>query len=651
MKEIFNTNFKINKHIAIVLSVVLMVTLIAGSMLISNSLNEIEEAYAASAIASVTSGDTTTIYASLNDAVNAWVDGSTLTLLSDVTITSKIQKSNIPSLTLDLNGKTITLNSSANEQRVIQINGLGSVLNIIDSSGTNAGRLTGINPGASDDGWSGAIYINSGAIVNMYGGTISGNASTNGAGVWIDGRGHVGQAQFNMYGGLITGNTATNGGGVYVGCWLYNEPTTAYFNMYGGTITDNTATNGSNVYIDRGIMTMIGGTINGGVEHSNASDDYAVIAFDANGGTGTMSAQYVLINTDTIIKDNEYYNLEAIKSVGYTREGYTFKGWNTQADGLGDKYTPGESNINISENIILYAQWEEIPPEPGPEPGPEPTPTPEPTPESKRVDENSGVSVETSDGTAIPQDITLKVVVKAEVTKVEGKVDPALIQAKLKDKEVIAKVYDVKLIQTTGGIAKEIQPSEIKEGMTIKVQFELPKDVKTKGLRVLHVHNDGTIDEINNVALNGRVALVEVASFSQFVLVTPVSHGFCVGWVVFIFAMLEMLCACIYVILRFGLIKEIVAKCKLDSLYDKMDLLTLIGLCVSVAIFLFALIALCLHQCAISIISFILAAIICGGFSCFFVQDKGIIKELKKELQQSIEDKADDKEVEEPKSE
>ena len=49
MKGIFNTNFKINKCFAIVLSVVLMVTLIAGSMLISNSFSEIEEAYAASA--------------------------------------------------------------------------------------------------------------------------------------------------------------------------------------------------------------------------------------------------------------------------------------------------------------------------------------------------------------------------------------------------------------------------------------------------------------------------------------------------------------------------------------------------------------------------------------------------------------------------
>ena len=104
-------------------------------------------------------------------------------------------------------------------------------------------------------------------------------------------------------------------------------------------------------------------------------------------------------------------------------------------------------------------------------------------------------------------------------------------------------------------------------------------------------------------------------------------------------------CACVYAILKFGLIKDIVAKLKLDALYSKMDLLTLIGLCVSGAIFLFALIALCVHQCAISIISFIFAAIVCGFFSYYFVEG---IKLLRKEHETptKVEDK-DIKDIEE----
>ncbi len=43
-----------------------------------------------------------------------------------------------------------------------------------------------------------------------------------------------------------------------------------------------------------------------------------------------------------------------------TRDGYTFKGWNTQPDGLGDNYAPNGS-INIEEDTTLYAVWEKIP--------------------------------------------------------------------------------------------------------------------------------------------------------------------------------------------------------------------------------------------------------------------------------------------------
>ncbi len=297
-------------------------------------------------------GDTE--YATLSEAISAWTEGTTLTLLTDVTINEKIYINGNITKTLDLNGKTITLASNSNEQRVIQVNDNQTVFNLLDGSGTNAGRLTGVNPGNNDNGWSGALYINSGATVNMYGGTITGNRTKNGAGVWIDGRGHRGNAKFNMYGGLITGNTATNGGGVYVGCQLNEYAGTAQFNMYGGTITGNTATNGSNVYVDKGVMTMTGGTIDGGFSNNN----YVAVSFDANEGWGTMSTQYVKKGTNTIIKANENYGTDGNKTTpAFTQEGYIFVGWNTQADGNGTNYTPGSDSINISADTTLYAKW------------------------------------------------------------------------------------------------------------------------------------------------------------------------------------------------------------------------------------------------------------------------------------------------------
>ncbi|NLY20322.1 MAG: Cna B-type domain-containing protein [Tissierellia bacterium] len=39
------------------------------------------------------------------------------------------------------------------------------------------------------------------------------------------------------------------------------------------------------------------------------------------------------------------------------RDGYQFMGWNTEADGTGDRYLP-ESEFAITQNMVFYAQWE-----------------------------------------------------------------------------------------------------------------------------------------------------------------------------------------------------------------------------------------------------------------------------------------------------
>lgn len=69
------------------------------------------------------------------------------------------------------------------------------------------------------------------------------------------------------------------------------------------------------------------------------------ITYNANGGEGNMEDQKVTPSVDVVLNANSY-----------TREGYTFVGWNTEADGSGTAY---EENtlVNIEENITLYAQW------------------------------------------------------------------------------------------------------------------------------------------------------------------------------------------------------------------------------------------------------------------------------------------------------
>ena len=94
---------------------------------------------------------------------------------------------------------------------------------------------------------------------NMYGGSISGNVSSDSSGVLLDNGSNSGGkgTAFNMYGGEITGNTATNGagGGVYV---FANSP----FRMYGGSISGNTAKyGGGGVYVGSESVFTVSGSV------------------------------------------------------------------------------------------------------------------------------------------------------------------------------------------------------------------------------------------------------------------------------------------------------------------------------------------------------------------------------------------------------
>ncbi|MCR4648459.1 MAG: InlB B-repeat-containing protein, partial [Lachnospiraceae bacterium] len=73
------------------------------------------------------------------------------------------------------------------------------------------------------------------------------------------------------------------------------------------------------------------------------------VKFDANGGSGTMTAQSIKYNTSTALKKNTF-----------TRDGYDFAGWNTKADGSGTSYadaTKVKLNVLNTNKVTLYAQW------------------------------------------------------------------------------------------------------------------------------------------------------------------------------------------------------------------------------------------------------------------------------------------------------
>ena len=70
------------------------------------------------------------------------------------------------------------------------------------------------------------------------------------------------------------------------------------------------------------------------------------LSYDANGGTGTMESITGDVGSKSVIEQN-----------GFARSGHTYTGWNTQADGKGTAYKPGDIFTLTDKDTVLYAQW------------------------------------------------------------------------------------------------------------------------------------------------------------------------------------------------------------------------------------------------------------------------------------------------------
>ena len=186
-------------------------------------------------------------------------------LAADTVMTVAVTVDSGKSLTIDLNGHTLT--AAANSKAFWIRNG---ALTIEDSIGT--GVIQG-NGTVNGDG--GAIWMSSGDSTNaltLTGGTIRGFTATDGAGVYM------GNGTFKMTGGAIRDCRATDGGGVYV--------FGGSFEMTDGTISTCNATNaGGGVYVSSGTIEMSGGSI----ENCTAHEGAGVKVLVSNGKTASFS--------------------------------------------------------------------------------------------------------------------------------------------------------------------------------------------------------------------------------------------------------------------------------------------------------------------------------------------------------------------------
>ncbi|WP_270200013.1 InlB B-repeat-containing protein [Bifidobacterium pseudocatenulatum] len=78
----------------------------------------------------------------------------------------------------------------------------------------------------------------------------------------------------------------------------------------------------------------------------------ANVVYDANGGTGSHAATPGWQYSDVTIPGDT--------SKSFTRDGYVFLGWDTQADGNGTAYKDGSQVPLQDKDITLYAQWQPV---------------------------------------------------------------------------------------------------------------------------------------------------------------------------------------------------------------------------------------------------------------------------------------------------
>lgn len=187
-------------------------------------------------------------------------------LTKDIVMTKAVTVNNGNSLTIDLNGHTLTAAANSQAFRI-----QGGALTIEDSIGTGVIQGSGTVTGNG-----GAIWMSSSDSNNaltLTGGTIRGFTATDGGGVYVDG------GSFEMSGGTISACNATNaGGGVYV--------SSGSFEMFGGSIENCTAHEGAGVKV----LTSSGKasfSMSGSGEIKNCNQDGVSIA--AIGGTSEFS--------------------------------------------------------------------------------------------------------------------------------------------------------------------------------------------------------------------------------------------------------------------------------------------------------------------------------------------------------------------------
>lgn len=244
-------------------------------------------------------------------------------LTKDIVMTKAVTVNNGNSLTIDLNGHTLTAAANSQAFRI-----QGGALTIEDSIGTGVIQGSGTVTGNG-----GAIWMSSSDSNNaltLTGGTIRGFTATDGGGVYVDG------GSFEMSGGTISACNATNaGGGVYV--------SSGSFKMSGGSIEDCTAHEGAGVKVYASNGETASFSMTGGEIQNCNTDGVSIYAI----GSGT--SEFTM--TGGTIEDNGGYGVW-VDNGSAVMSGGSVKGSERYDIYIGSRATLTVNNTQVGGTVL-----------------------------------------------------------------------------------------------------------------------------------------------------------------------------------------------------------------------------------------------------------------------------------------------------------
>lgn len=244
-------------------------------------------------------------------------------LTKDIVMTKAVTVNNGNSLTIDLNGHTLTAAANSQAFRI-----QGGALTIEDSIGTGVIQGSGTVTGNG-----GAIWMSSSDSNNaltLTGGTIRGFTATDGGDVYVDG------GSFEMSGGTISACNATNaGGGVYV--------SSGSFKMSGGSIEDCTAHEGAGVKVYASNGKTASFSMTGGEIQNCNTDGVSIYAI----GSGT--SEFTM--TGGTIEDNGGYGVW-VDNGSAVMSGGSVKGSERYDIYIGSRATLTVNNTQVGGTVL-----------------------------------------------------------------------------------------------------------------------------------------------------------------------------------------------------------------------------------------------------------------------------------------------------------